>query len=166
MTRNRILTMIAACLLLATCGKTTPDNPITNMTKEGKAAIEALKKLKLKTEVGISYRDYSTALSDSLYPVTEYLKTKHGALDTAVNNAIRDAAKDYLMVSEVWNAKIGGTYNKDKPEYGKYGSLSVTVSMKYLDSYTNDENWLEPDRAIAMIWMHAGKEVAKLDATR
>ncbi len=169
MTLNRRIFVVAACSLFVACGKPAPENAPTdttkegvanNMTKEGMAAIEALKKLKIKTEVGIGYRDYLSALSDSLYPVTEYLKTKQGAMDTEINNSIREAAKDYLMASDVWQAKLDDTYRKLD------NKLSLEVAERYRGRYPDDSYWLEPERALALIFFHAGKEVTKLDAVQ
>lgn len=158
-----LLAIVVSCCIAIGCGKGTPDTPASSMTTEGKTAVDALKKLKIKTSVGINYRDYSSAVADALFPVTEYLKSPQGTKDNETNKAIRVAANDFLVASAVWTAKVDGTYLKEKPEYGRYGSLSVKVSMEYRGSYTDNKDWLEPDRAIQMIWSHASEQLATLD---
>jgi hypothetical protein len=134
-------------------------------TDKARPSIEALKKLQLRTQVGINYMDYSRILAETLYPVTQYLKTSDGNKDTDSNRIIQSVAADYLLASRVWDAKIKKTYLKDDPTH-EHGGLATQIAMKYNGYYTNDQDWLDPDKAIAMIWGHATKELDKLPTKR
>lgn len=140
-----------------------PTSAVAATTKEGKAAVEALKKLHIKTQVGINNRDFTTALSDALYPVTEYLKSPAGQAQNSLNEAIRDASSDYITAAEVWNARMDKTYSADNPKY-KYGSLAVDVSIRYKEHFVGpkENDWLDPEKALQVIWSSASGSVAKL----
>lgn len=154
-------------LLLISCGKRHSDEtPKGKLTNSSIAAIESLKKLSLKTKIGTTFAAYSSALPDAVYPATEYLKSRDGAENTVINDLLRTAVRDYLMAHDAWSRKINNTYRDDDPKYEYGDSLPVTISILFKGRYTDDKDWLEPDRAISMIWAHASETLDKLETMK
>lgn len=148
------LVVLFSCFLVGCNRDTSQSGSGLKLTKEAKAAVDALRKLQLKTSVGVNFQTYTSAVADTLFPVTEYLKSGEGSKDNFVNDKIRTVAKDYVMASKVWTAKVDGTY---------LDTVASEVAREYSGIYVDDEEWLKPDKAIQMMWSHASKELAKLE---
>jgi hypothetical protein len=76
-----------------------------------KAALASLQKLQSKTEVGVSYEDYTSALGDANYAVRQYVDRNGVESDPKLEPhiqfvaAILGALKWYRAAGEVWSTK-------------------------------------------------------------
>jgi hypothetical protein len=111
-----------------------------------KAALASLQKLQSKTEVGVSYEDYTSALADANYSVRQYVDRNgvesNPKLEPHIQfvAAILGALKWYKAAGEVWNEKLDnpGFFKKDcyhHPPFAlcdEYPELVSPVSTDFL----------------------------------
>lgn len=69
-------------------------------------AVEALKKLESRVQVGISYKDYGPALGDTHYKVKMYLESPNANKNPILAKSIGNALKHYIYANEIWGYKI------------------------------------------------------------
>ena len=82
------------CLLIA--------GPTMSYAQSAKDAIMALKKLEARTEVGISYQDYISALGETKFPVNIYLESKESVNNSQLKYAIVKAMRCYDDAKTYW----------------------------------------------------------------
>jgi hypothetical protein len=71
-----------------------------------KEAVLALKKLRAKTEIGMSYRDYSVALGDANFPVQLFLEGDKASLVPHFSDSLRKSLKWFEAAAELWAGQI------------------------------------------------------------
>jgi len=74
---------------------------------EARDAVVALKKLQAKTETGIVYAEYTSALGDANYAVKAYLETDQAKTTKDFSVSLQDSIKWYQAASEIWSKSLG-----------------------------------------------------------
>jgi len=69
-------------------------------------AINALKKVEARLEVGINFRDYSTVVGESWADVKIFIESSDGKKLPEFNMLLRTAVQDYKLAHDIWNSKI------------------------------------------------------------
>jgi hypothetical protein len=75
--------------------------------QSAKDAYKALKKLEVRTQAGVSYRDYPAVLTDAETEVDLFLKSKAAKKNPQFSEHIKKAMTSYVMAMEVWKLKFG-----------------------------------------------------------
>jgi|YelNatPaOPRAMG01_1025707.scaffolds.fasta_scaffold76262_2 hypothetical protein len=76
--------------------------------QSAKEAIEALKKLESRVQVGISYKDYGPALGETHYKVKNYLDSPESKKNSKLRNSIEKALNHYIYANDIWKYKFAG----------------------------------------------------------
>jgi hypothetical protein len=110
--------------------------PCLSDAQSAKEAFMALKKLEARTQVGVSYRDYSSALGEAKFPVNLFVESKEGRESIDLAKAIRKTFAIYSDALMVFGYKTtGGLVYGDNTEIGryllpKYPQLGKSISEK------------------------------------
>lgn len=90
----------------------------------GRDAYMALKKLEARTQVGVSYRDYSGVLGEAVFPRKVFLETKAGSVADGFSEPLRAAGEHFGRAGEVWAFKFqendGEDYVIDSGKYRRF----------------------------------------------
>ncbi len=118
MRRSLILCCVIAC---AGCNKGTPTAPERASVKPGakdavaayhnapqsaRSALNAVKKVEARTEVGINYNDYSTVVGEAWGDVKIFVESPEGKSLPAFSLLLTKAARDYKLALDIWQNKI------------------------------------------------------------
>lgn len=74
--------------------------------QSAKEALEALKKLESRVQVGISYKDYGPALGETHYKVKMFLESPDSNKNPMLAKSIGKALQHYTYANEIWGIKI------------------------------------------------------------
>lgn len=74
--------------------------------QSAKEAVEALKKLESRVQVGISYNDYGPALGETHYKVKMFLESPNSNNNPALKKPIGKALEHYIYAKDIWGYKI------------------------------------------------------------
>lgn len=74
--------------------------------QSAKEAIEALKKLESRVQVGISYKDYGPALGETHYKVKMFLESPDSKKNPMLTKSIGKALQHYKFANDIWGVKI------------------------------------------------------------
>ncbi|MBM4300780.1 MAG: restriction endonuclease subunit S [Deltaproteobacteria bacterium] len=104
--------------------------------QSAKEAIEALKKLESRVQVGISYKDYGPALGETHYKVKHYLDSPESNKNPKLRNSIEKALNHYIYANNIWGYKFAGKgsdiiYREEPPlphQY-QYSTNSITNDL-------------------------------------
>ena len=168
-TKALLAVVIFAVLLGTGCKKILNNNPLAGN------ALTTLKKLQAKTETGITYQDYSTALGDTNFSVKEYLDSDEAKSSSEFASAIHDALKWYSVAGETWNASTqaydaanfescSGSYSHVKTLCSEHPEL---VSIGYgigVSGVIGETQGIHFKQAVQQSWENAGAEVQKANA--
>lgn len=72
-------------------------------------AVNALKKLQAKTQVGITYKDYSPALAEAKYALNLFIESSQAKDFPELAETLSSAFETFAMAGEVWSAKFSGS---------------------------------------------------------
>jgi predicted nucleic acid-binding Zn ribbon protein len=104
--------------------------------QQAKGAIEALKKLEARFLVGISYKDFSPALGETVHQVRAFLESLIAAERPELTASIAKVLSHYGMVKEVWDEQ----FSEHKSPYFLDKVLSLYPEVKqYKKTYTEEE---------------------------
>lgn len=150
--------------------------PSVCFSQSAKDALKALKKLEAKTQVGISYRDYSPALGDAKYEVNLYIEGDEKYKNKEFKSAIIEAMNLYEYANTIWFAKFTreashGFIIIDDPAL----STSKMIADDYFSRYPEDRKdeseggvlsnelggKMHVGVAVGKIWGRASKELDK-----
>lgn len=137
-----------------------------------KAAIKALKKVENRVEVGVSYRDYPSILSDATDAVREFQESKYAKLFPEANVGITEALKHYRVALTLWQDKFRNLpVREDSVLIGPTRELVEGLRPEYPDIDTaiyKDDGFLGSGlerlvygRALFVIWQEASKSIAR-----
>ena len=90
-------------------------------TKESRApksahdALAALKKLEARTEMGINYREYTSALGDTWVIVKIFVESKEADEYPKLKEHLSSAIDHYKSASESWGLKVQGGATGEYP---------------------------------------------------
>jgi hypothetical protein len=120
------------------------------MSAKAQSALAGLKKLDFRTTVGISYRDYSAAVTEAVFPASEYLKTPEGRKDLPFNEVVRNSSRYYLLAAEVWNPSSE--------------CVSPAILVRLKEEFTiADAGCISQKSIIRLLWSHASGELKKVE---
>jgi hypothetical protein len=74
---------------------------------DAKAVVKALKKLQARTEIGINFQDYDSAVSDVYPEVKVFIESTESKDMPELRLVLKNAIDCYLKVRELWSIKIG-----------------------------------------------------------
>lgn len=149
-----------------------------SLAQSEKNAIRALKKLEAKCQVGVSYRDYITALGDTKFEVNMFLESSKAAKNPELAASIKKAMIHYEMAGKVL------TYNSSLPGGGGFfflipGPMDVgyefgkAILKSYPKANKNIENGgaltgegsprgvIDVSALVQIIWQEASAELKK-----
>ncbi len=157
--RKLSVLFIVLCSLLFMCSS----------NELSKGAITALKKLASKTEVGVSYNDYSATLGDVNYEVNKFMESKEAKRNPELAKSISKVMDHYKTARQVWEMKFHygtngiiylGSNNSKSPidnmiayilkNYPEVASTKVT---------SGKDEMLSLDVIISIIWGAASREL-------
>ncbi len=69
-------------------------------------AIEALKKLESRVQVGISYKDYGPALGETHYKVKLFLESPNSNSNPMLAKSVKKALDHFIYAKDIWGYKI------------------------------------------------------------
>jgi hypothetical protein len=135
-------------------------------------AINALKKLEARTEVGISYNDYWPALGGAKFEVNMYLDTEEAKPKVKLTESIKKTLTHYENAAEVWRGALGNNniiytntklaewiiqvYPDTKKPYNEGGATQMNNDGKGA--------YLVYPKLIRMIWAEASAELRTASA--
>ncbi len=161
MKRNIALSVLLFILALST-------NAFAQSAKE---AVNALKKLQVQCETGISYRDFSPALAEAKFPVKQYLESHEGNQYKDFSITLNSALLIYESVNAMWNYKFSSSRGINESIKSRYSpSLCDLLLKAYPDMPVHDNtNWLDEqkqneiiiDEAIPYLFSRARMEIEK-----
>lgn len=143
------------------------NGPPSSDSSEIREALKAVKKFQAKVRTGISYRDYSSPLSDAVFAVSELSEQSVKSNPEAVR-ALQKAVEHYRFAGEVWRVKFLGSRVSDI--YSRFESPSVFDRLMG-DYYPAINEAAVTDRgsgptvyynvALQIIWSSASEEIEK-----
>jgi hypothetical protein len=148
-----------------------------------KEALKGLKKLQVRVETGVSFKDYPTILSDARFEVRQFNDSTAAKQLPEVASAINSAIRHYERAKELWNYKFAGkavtnaVVSTDTDVQMAGGGLNVVRRVNpareaYMDSLASDYGLVitAPDRdykhlyidsTLAVIWAAGSKDIAR-----
>ena len=99
-------------------------------------ALNALKRVQAKTEVGVTYIEYGKQLGDSWGDVKIFVESPEGKEFSDLSDHMRTAIAQYKTADEAWKKKLDGNgTNAELQEHWKRADLEIKV----LDSALNQQ---------------------------
>ena len=110
--RNFVSKLFVAAILVVFLSGCKP-----SLTSNSQAddALLALKKLQAKTETGIVYNEYSSALGDANFAVKLFLDSDDAKSHPEFSSSLQDSIKWYQAASEVWSESTGEYKTSSEP---------------------------------------------------
>lgn len=132
-------------------------------------ALTALKKLRSRCEVGISYRDYSGAIADANYEVKEYLGSSQAKQYPEVAKYINGALLDYVYAVALWHSKFATRWGEfvDPDDYRwksfieMYPDAGYLMKTEYSDVLKENITNVYLPVMLSYIWEQAGNKIDK-----
>lgn len=135
-------------------------------------ALEALKKLQSRTQVGISYKDYGPALGETHYKVKLFLDNPESNKNPLLKKAISKALDHFTYANDVWKTKIENGSDhlyRVVPEVGEL-KQQFEYEKKIADRIVKDypgvyktmgdrTDTINLSNVISVIWNEAAKEI-------
>lgn len=111
MIRTLLLLLALACTAPALGEEHNPFPPLGTrydaIPDDAKAVVKALKKLQARTEIGINFQDYDSAVSDVYPEVKVFIEATESKDMPELRLVLKNAIDCYLKVRELWSIKIG-----------------------------------------------------------
>ena len=139
--------------------------------------LKSLKEVQNVTEVGVTYVDYSRALQKVNLTIKEYLKT-HPQNDQFVK-LVDDTWLDYEVALSTWtmfrNSSIPFIVNGESLECREHLPQAIKICSNLIEGYPEfnvfqikdlpgASKTLVRSDVLSVIWSHASKKIAKLEA--
>jgi hypothetical protein len=77
-----------------------------NPPESARSALNAVKRVEARTEVGINYRDYSALVGDAWADVKIFIESPDGKRLQEFSSLLAKAMDEYRLALEIWNDKI------------------------------------------------------------
>ncbi|HRY37298.1 MAG TPA: hypothetical protein P5347_01135 [Smithellaceae bacterium] len=151
---------------------------ITAFAQTAKEAIFGLKKLQARCQIGISYKDYSSAVADAKFPVNLFIESADAEKFPDLKAAINKAMEHYETANLFWNRRMNVRQGEVMLESGLIWTKSPMgqyISNNYPEAVaiepTTGVNWLlgNPkyyplDSVLPIMWNKASKELENATA--
>jgi len=137
--------------------------------QSAKEAMKALKKMDVRTEVGVSYQDYSPLVSDCKVEVDSFLESKAAKKSPEFAAHLKKAMDYYLLAKKIWDLKFMVSRPNDFPtvdsDIGQaIRSLFPEAKSKKPtgpETYGDTRSYYYIPEVLNDIWVKAGKESKK-----
>lgn len=131
-------------------------------------ALTALKKIQAKTETGISFKDYSTALGDAKFYVNEYLDSADVKRIPEAGDAVKKAMLHYETAKIVWDDKFAKRNSTVKGFIYELSIIGQIIAKNYPEAKTSEVNrqgdkYYFIDELLSIIWGKAKDETKKAE---
>ena len=134
-------------------------------------AVDAMKKLQAKTQVGIAYKDYSPALADAKFALNLYTESAQSKEFPELSQSLNSAFETFKMAGDVWSDKFSGS----SVSKFSYKTNHPTVFLKFPDAAQDyskggviiseqDGGAFSIDTMISFLFSKANEEVQKASA--
>lgn len=138
--------------------------PTMSYAQLAKDAIMALKKLEARTEVGISYRDYTPALGEAKFLINIYLESKEADNDPQLKDAIVKAMRCYDDAKTYWKYEfdadgIIGMWPNTLKEYPE-AKKPINAGGASVNRWPFGRR-LMVKALLPIVWKHASQELTK-----
>ncbi|MEW6615015.1 MAG: hypothetical protein AB1401_06065 [Thermodesulfobacteriota bacterium] len=155
-TRNIVMTTVLIAMIF----------PTYAFGQSAKEAILALKKLQVKVQTGITYKEYSPAVAEAKFPVIVFLESPEGKLDTALSAYLSKAVRHYDNAISVWGIKFSSRRVESRIYADKNRELFEAVIRMYPDSPVNvtgytKQSYIDIGEMLSFIWTKASIELEK-----
>jgi cell division protein FtsB len=87
--------------------------PFSTFAQSPKEAVLALKKLQARVETGVSYRDYSPAVSEAKFAVKLYLDSPESKDEPDLSTSLLKTIEHYQIANDLWGEKFSGRKPSD-----------------------------------------------------
>jgi len=128
-----------------------------------KDAVMGLKKLQARCQAGISYRDYSNAVAEALFPVNLYIASEDAAKYPELTLSMNNAMQHYEYAAYVWNKKMQAPRDDmlSKGFIWDKGELGREVNRLYPAATATGGfvKYYPIDLLLPVIWKEASKEL-------
>ena len=110
MLRTLLLAFALPCAFPAFAEEPNPFPPLGTrydaIPDDAKSAVKALKKFQVRTEIGINFRDYDSAVSEVYPEVKVFVESTESKEMPELRLVLKNAIDCYLKVRELWSLKI------------------------------------------------------------
>jgi len=137
-----------------------------------KEAYLALKYLEAKTETGISYRDYSTAVGDAWFKVKMFLESKKAGDGSQVKKSIETAMGYYKNAATIWGFQFSPESNELIEGFKRKGFImalggegrqikALYPKARTVEGYEN-KGVYDVQAIVRIFWKDASAELKKI----
>jgi len=84
-----------------------------NLPQSARDALNAVKKLEARTEIGINYRDYSTIVGEVWGDVKLFIDSPEGKSVTEFSDLLASAVSKYKLALDLWQGKLDDTFDDE-----------------------------------------------------
>jgi len=116
-----------------------------NASPQARAALNALKKIEARTEIGVSYANYSQVLGEQYGEIKIFLESPEGQQMPLFSSSIADAIKQYKDAMEGWKTRIELRMDPGERIQIPWSEASKAIK-KAEDVLLNPEKYLEESR--------------------
>jgi len=144
---------------------------------EAKEAVVALKKLQSRTQVGITYHDYSALLGDTFGSVKLFTESDNANGFPQLKAAMTASMQEYLRAGKAWDAQISKESAACSTSFillsdARKKDLLIELDEKDISSLTSKyplysgNNWVEADCVyleglMQIRWSRGGKHLSE-----
>ncbi len=141
--------------------------------QSAKDAVKALKKLEAKTETGINYKDFATALADTKVEVESFVNSKQAKRNPELSECLNKTLEHYMLTNKIMNERIqnlrmaretGNKYAEIDSDVIDIGSPLGKMLMRQYPRIKPHKGKYFIEILIPEIWKEASKELKKCDS--
>lgn len=131
-----------------------------------------MKKLQARCQAGISYKDYSPALGDTLFEVNLFLESPEAKSKPELAKSIATVLRHYQMAGEVWQLRFSGNNGLIFYEEGKDKEIGDLILQAYPKAIEFKKtfpvrwegrirNYIDVGDVVNLAWKEASEELKK-----
>lgn len=129
-----------------------------------RSAIDAVRKLQTRVQVGVSYRDYPPLVSDAKYEIARFSDSAASKKIPDVDKALNAALKHYVTALEVWSVKFSRRGARDTFARFENPPLFDQITLDYEGmSRLNVDTGIIISGAISVIWVYASTSLSEAE---
>jgi hypothetical protein len=137
-------------------------------------AIKALKKLEAKTETGINYKDFATALADTKVEVESFVNSKQAKKKPGLAECLNKTLGHYMLTNKIMNERnfnrrmareSGNKYAELDSDVIKTDSPMGKMLMRQYPRIKPDKGMYFVEIVVPEIWKEASNELKKCDSS-
>jgi hypothetical protein len=141
--------------------------------QSAKDAVKALKKLEAKTETGINYKDFATALADTKVEVESFVNSKQAKRNPGLSECLNKTLEHYMLTNKIMNQRIQNLRmaRETGDKFAEIDSDVIKTDSPLGKMLMRQYPRIEPHKGkyfieilIPEIWNEASKELKKCDS--